>query len=621
MTPAPWTLRSHACFFVLFLLLNRFFLPTGAIIITLPLQFNTSVYDYVIVGGGTAGLVIANRLTENSSITVLVLEAGINDQKNVPLQVPFLGPILAPNTEFDWNTTTVVQPGLNNRTVPFNRGRVLGGSSSINFMFHQYGTMDDWNRLASVVGDPGWNWTNIRQYIAKHDKIVQPADAHDTTGQIVTADHGTAGEVPISLPGSNLSIDSRVLSTTQQLSAEFPFNEDTAGGNHTMLGLGFIQSSIGDGTRSSSSSTYLAGANDRPNLVVLVNATAVVLLQTGMNASSGEPVYGKLQFVQSPPPGNLTLGTKHTVTAMKSIILSAGTVGTSQLLQLSGIGDSTALTRLQIDTTIHNPSVGANLSDHILIPNIFQVTTNDTLDSLLRNTSGAAAAAMAQWKLNKTGDFANTVANNYGFVKIPDNSTIFKMAIDTAAGPNSPHWEIIFSNLFFQPGVEVPPTGNFLTVVTIIVAPKSRGTVALQSANPLIPPLVDPQYISAEFDKLAAIESVHGVQRFLAAPAWAGYISAPFGQTFAAALTGNDTLIEAYVRSVALSAFHGVGTAAMAPVGATWGVVNPDLTLKGAGGSVRIVDASVFPFTPSCHTQGPVYLLAERAADLIKAAQ
>ncbi|KDR79277.1 hypothetical protein GALMADRAFT_63161 [Galerina marginata CBS 339.88] len=590
--------------------------PALGIILTQPSQLAATTYDYVIVGAGVAGLVVASRLTENSSVSVLVLEAGLSDEGLMPIQIPFLGPTLTPNTLFDWNTTTVQQVGLGGRILQYNRGRILGGSSSINYLFHQYCSSEDWDRLGTVSGDPGWKWQNIRQYVQKHEKLVPPADGHNTAGQVLPATHGTVGEVSVSLPGNNQSIDTRVFATTQQL-AEFPYNPDTSGGDNNLLGIGYLQSSAGGGIRSSSSTSYLAKANSRPNLTVLVNATVIKLVHTG-NSTLGAPSFRGIQFVGSPAPGNLTVDTPFNITARRDVILSAGTVGTTQLLQLSGIGNSSDLGHIRISAIIDNPSVGANLSDHLLVPNVFEVTGpgSQTLDSILRNAS-QATAAMNQWIVNKTGIFANSVANNYGFLRLPSNSSIFTTTPDPAAGPHSPHWEIIISGLFFEPGFQIPATRDFLSIVTILSSPTSRGTIKLRNPDPFQMPLVDPQYLTTDFDIFTIREAIKAALRFVAAPAWSDYVVGPFGAIFSRGIT-NDSTIETYARSMGDSVFHPVGTAAMSGFGATTGVVNPDLTVKGADG-LRIVDASVFPFIPSCHTQGPVYLLAERASDIIKA--
>ncbi|KAF4621592.1 hypothetical protein D9613_012602 [Agrocybe pediades] len=595
-------------------LLFAVIVPSFGVILTQPSQLTTNTFDYIIVGGGTAGLVVASRLSENSSFSILVIEAGINDHGEVPLQIPFNAPTLAPKTIYDWNTTTTEQVGLAQRIIPYARGHVLGGSSSINFLFHQYCAADDWNRLGTISGDAQWSWGHIRQYVSKHERMVAPVDGHDTSDQFVPSTHGTSGEVSISLPGSNNSIDSRVFATTQQL-AEFPYTPDTSGGDNTLLGLGFLQSSSSGGVRSSSSTTYLAAANSRPNLTVLVNATVIQLIQSG-NSSTGAPSFRTVHFVASPAPGNLTVDTPIVVNARKEVILSAGTVGTTQLLQLSGIGNSSDLGHIRINTIINNPDVGNNLIDHPLIPNVFEVT-GSTLDGLLRDPT-IQNASMTQWLQNKTGPLANSVANNYGFFRLPANSSIFETTPDPASGSKSPHWEIIFSNVWFDPGFAIPATRLFMTVVTAVVSPTSRGTIKLRNNDPFQPPMVDPGFMTTDFDIFAARESIKAALRFVAAPAWTDYVVAPFGSIFAVGVT-NDTTIETYVRGQAGSAFHPVGTAAMSAFGASNGVVNPDLTVKGADG-LRIVDASVFPFIPSCHTQGPVYLLAERASDIIKAA-
>ncbi|PPQ97820.1 hypothetical protein CVT26_012921 [Gymnopilus dilepis] len=571
-----------------------------------PAGLPTTTFDYVIVGGGNAGLVVASRLTENSSVTVLVLEAGLSatnhsssfrDHGIVPIQVPFLAPTLAPQTSLDWNTTTVQQGGLAGRSLPYIRGRVLGGSTSINFLFHQYCSSEDWDRLGTLSGDSGWKWANMRQYVPKHEKLVPPADNHaGTAAQILASTHGIAGD------------------TTRQV-AEFPFLPDTSGGDTRSLGVGFLQSSAAGGVRSSSSTTYLANALGRPNLVVLLNATAIKVIQTAN--SSGVPVMRGVQYIGSQPPGSTIAGTIFSVTARKEVILSAGTVGSTQLLMFSGIGTARTLQRNNIPVIVDNPSVGANLSDHLLIPNVFQVTGSN-LDGLQRNET-LEAQAMTQWTSTKMGPFANSVANTYGFLRLPSNSSILAGITDPAAGPNSPHFEMIFTNAWFLPGVTMPATRDFLTVVTVVVSPTSRGTINIASPNPLQMPAIDPAFMTTDFDIKAAVESINTAIRYTSASPWSGYNLGPFGPFGTAISSGNASVLETYVRDFGTSAFHPVGTAAISSTKAAFGVVNPDLTVKGVTG-LRVVDASVFPFIPSCHTQGTIYLLAERASDLIKAA-
>ncbi|KAF8956631.1 hypothetical protein BDZ97DRAFT_1907117 [Flammula alnicola] len=590
-----------------FVLASLLIAPTLGVTITQPSQLKTTTFDYIIVGAGTAGLVIANRLTETSGVTVLVLEAGVSDQGVIAAEAPFLGPTLTPNTPFDWNYTVTAQAGLNGRSFPYPRGRLLGGCSSANYLIHQYGTFEDWNRIASVVGDSGWAWSNIQQYVQKHEKFVPPFDGHNTTGQFIPSLHGFNGVTSVSLPGFNSTLDTRVMATTGQL-AEFPYNEDTSGGLHSLLGVGFVQSVAAGGVRSSSSTSYLAQANTRPGLTVLINATVLKLLKTGTSSKGIQ--FRSVQFASGPGV------TPTTVTARNEVILSAGSIGTVQILTLSGIGSSSALSKLGIKTLINSPQLGANLQDHPLLPNVFSVNGNASLDSTLQSPT-LLNAAVTQWVTSKTGFIANNIVNNFGFARFPSNSSIFTTQKDPSAGPNSPHWEFLPTNFFLNPGVPEPASGSFFTLVTTLLTPTSRGTVTLASTDPFAKPVIDPKYLSTAFDVFGMREAVKAIQRFASAPVWADYIIGPFG-AFANATT--DDAIDSYVRGLTSTIFHPFGTATMATTSASTskGVLNSDLTVKGADG-LRVVDASVFPFIPSSHPHAVVYLLAERASDLIKA--
>ncbi|KAF8164815.1 hypothetical protein B0H34DRAFT_647925 [Crassisporium funariophilum] len=577
--------------------------PSFAALYTSPSQLPRSSYDYVIIGAGTAGNVLAARLTENPFTSVLVLEAGVDDAGVTAAIIPFLGPTLTPNTPWDWNYTVAAQTGLDGRSFPYPRGRLLGGCSSANYMVHQYGSTEDYDKLAADTGDSGWSWNNIKQYIYKHEKIVPPADGHDTTGQYTPANHGTNGQVLVSLPGYSQTIDAKVIAATQQLSAEFPFNPDMGGGD--VRGIGWNQQSIGNGVRSSSSTSYLRNAINRPNLSVLLNATVMKLLQTG--TKKGLPDFSGVKFASS------STATPSTVWATKEIIVAAGSIGTPQILMLSGIGPKADLQALGIQTIINNPSVGRNLSDHVLLPNIFNAQGSESLDNLMRDPA-VFNAALTEYTNSKTGPLANGVTNNLGFLRLPSTASIFSTVPDPATGPTASHWEMIVSNFWLNPGVPQPPTGSFMTIISALISPTSRGFVKLVTANPFDHPIIDPNMVTTAFDKFALREAVKAVKRFVAAPSFADYITGPYGSTAGT----SDADIDAHVRALSSTVFHPVGTAAMSAAGAQWGVVNPDLKLKGAYG-VRIVDASVLPTLPNAHTQGPVYLLAERAAAIIKA--
>ncbi|KAF5317981.1 hypothetical protein D9619_012071 [Psilocybe cf. subviscida] len=598
--------------------------PAWALTTSDPSVAFSQKFDYIIVGAGTAGLTLANRLTANPSVSVLVVEAGVrhvfrifypivrkktninpSDAGMIPVQAPFLGPTITPNTPIDWNYTVTPQSGLNSRSFSYPRGKLLGGSSSVNYLFHQFGSNEDWDRLANVTGNANYAWLNMRQYIQKHEKLVPPVDGHNTTNQIIPSLHGHNGTLPTSLYCFNQTIDPLFLKTTQELPNDFPYNEDMSGGDQSLLGFGFVKSSAGGGKRSSSSTTYLAAANARPNLVVLFNMTVTRLLQ---NATTAGPQFTTVLFTAS--TGN---SSTFTITAQKEVILSAGAIGTPQILQLSGIGNSTFLKSLGLPPIVNNPSVGANLSDHTLTPNLFTVFGNDSFDSILRNQT-AVQQILSQYISTSSGMFANNIANNFGFKRLPSNSTIISTFGDPAAGPNSPHWEMIVSNLFFSPFFPRPDTGAFMTIVLVLTSPTSRGSVQIASANAFDAPLINPNFLTTEVDIEILREGVRSVLEFVSASAWAGHVSGRFGTAFQNAV--DDKTIDAYLRGITTTIFHPASTAMMTKTTDSWGVVNPDFTVKGTVG-LRVVDASVFPFQLSCHPQGAIYLLSERASDVI----
>ncbi|KAF8797727.1 alcohol oxidase [Phlegmacium glaucopus] len=589
---------------VLLALLTSFVLvaPSSGALYTHPSQLPTLTYDYIIVGAGTAGNVIASRLTENPNYSVLVLEAGVSDEGVLPAIVPFFGPTLSPNTPYDWNFTVAPQAALNNRVFAYARGKILGGSSTINYLAHQYGSSADYDKIAAETGDAGWAWNSIKKGIYKHEKFVSSVDGHNTAGQYIPSNHGIDGEVSVSLPGYSQTIDAKVIATTQELADEFPYNPDMGGGDE-VLGIGWIQSTIGGGVRSSSSTSYLRKALSRPNLHVLINATVMKLLPTGVRG--GKISFGGVQFASSAdvPPSF--------VFANEEIILSAGAIGTPQILLLSGIGPSADLTALGIPTIFDNPSVGNNLTDHVFLPNVFEVRGAESIDHILRDPA-AIGDTLTQWTTSKTGVFANGVGNHYGFFRLPPNSSIFSTVVDPASGPKASHWEMIVMNFFITPGVPPPSSGSFMTLASALISATSRGFVKLATANPFDKPIIDPKFVSTEFDKFCLRESVRAVKRFLSGSAWKDYVIGPYGS--AAGTT--DEEIDAHVQNLASTVNHVMGTAAISAVNAGWGVVNPNLKVKGVEG-IRVVDASVFPHPVNAHTQGPIYLLAERAAFII----
>ncbi|KIP06821.1 hypothetical protein PHLGIDRAFT_128071 [Phlebiopsis gigantea 11061_1 CR5-6] len=558
-------------------------------------------YDFVIVGAGTAGNVLASRLTEEGKYSVLVIEAGVTNEGVRNVEVPFLAPQNLPNSSVTWNYTTVPQTFLNDRYIGYTRGRLLGGSSSINFLGWTRGSNEEYDRWANLTGDEGWAWNNLAPYYFKTSHLAPSADHHDPEGQANLTNFGN-GPLAVSLPGFPTELDPLVINTTHT-NPEFPFALDVNAGDS--IGIGYIQSTIGNGARCSSAIGYLSPALGRQNLDVLIHNTVTRLISTGPD--QGKPTFKTVEFSTGPT------ATRHTVSAKREVILSAGSVGTPQILMLSGIGSKTSLSKVGIKSTVDLPDVGQNLHDHPILSNYWTVTSNETYDDIIRNATNFNRT-LAQWQQTRTGLFTNSPLNTLGFLRIPGNDSIWKNFTDPSAGPESGHFEFLFGN-GYNPA-PVPATGNYLTIGTAIVSPHSVGQITLASNDPFAFPLIDPAFFSSPFDQLAMLYAIKAARRFAETAPWDGFVIERFGPVGTAE---TDEEIMAAARGAARSIYHPTSTARMSPLNATWGVTDPQLRVKHVSG-LRIVDASTFPSIPAVHPQAAVYTLAERAADLIKAA-
>ncbi|KAJ3505995.1 hypothetical protein NLJ89_g7117 [Agrocybe chaxingu] len=563
-------------------------------------------YDFVIVGGGTAGNVVANRLTENSNFSVLVLEAGPRLVKLYellgrsihhsqlqrcwgfgspsPIPAPYRGSSDPLGLELHHSGPARTEWSLS-RSPSWSCARW----NEFYGMVYARGSKADFDRYANFTGDEGWSWDNMLPYFKKGEKFTPPPDRHNTTGQFDPSVHGFDGLTSVSLPGAPTVLDGRFEVAIDQLGGEFTHNLDVNSGSP--LGFGWVQATI-DGpsaSRSSSSSGYLAREFLlRPNLHVLVNAQVSRVISEGNQ--DGVPEFKTVEFRLN---GG---GSLFTASASKEVILSAGTINTPQVLMNSGIGSPSHLNSHGIQSIVDLPDVGENLFDHPLITLYWRVNSNRTYDDY-RRSSALQDEALQTWKDTRQGVYATGVSQHVGFVRIPSNNTIFANAPNPASGPGSPHFEMFLSNFRLGP---TPPEGNYLSISALLSSPgnNARGSVKLNSSDPFSIPLIDTGLLADNATDLALMrEAVKSVLRFVSAPAWEDYILGPEDST-QPGLNATDVELDTFIRANTRAGYHIVGTSSMTRKGAEAGVVDPDLKLKKAAG-LRIVDASVLPLSGS----------------------
>jgi choline dehydrogenase len=544
---------------------------------------DTATFDHVIIGAGTAGCLLANRLSANGARSVLLVEAGGKDGYHwIHVPVGYLYCIDNPRT--DWRFRTEADPGLNGRSLIYPRGKVLGGSSSINGMIYMRGQARDYAGWAAAVGDDAWTWDACLPDFVRHEDH-QRLDGGATTDELrrFAASHGHGGELRIEKQRLHWPLlDSFVEAAVQ---AGIPRTEDFNGGDNE--GVGYFEVTQRKGRRWSSARAFLRPAMGRRNLELRTGAHATTLSLGRDDATGGLRCNG----VQL-----LCNGTRTTVRATQGVILAAGAIGTPQLLQLSGIGPPELLRGHGLEVRLAAPGVGANLQDHLQLRAIYKLEGARTLNT----------RAATWW--GKAGIGLEYLARRSG----PMSMAPSQLGLFTRSGPEQAHPNLEFHVQPLSLDAFGQPLHRFdaFTASVCNLNPTSRGTVSIASADPFAPPRIAPGYLATEEDRHVAAQSLRLARRIVAQPAMARYRPEEW-RPGAAAQT--DEELARLAGDIATTIFHPVGTAKMGRDDDPTAVLDSRLRVRGVAG-LRVADASAMPTITSGNTNAPVLMIAEKAA-------
>jgi len=518
------------------------------------------LYDYVIVGAGTAGCILAARLSETPHTKVLLLEAGGEDRKKeFHIPAAFSKLFLS---EFDWSYYTEPEPRLDNRRLFWPRGKVLGGSSSINAMIYVRGNRADYDGWRDL-GNEGWGFDDVLPYFKRAENQARGASEF----------HGTGGPLDVADLRWVHPLTRAFLEAASE--AGFTRNEDFNGA--TQVGAGLNQVNQRRGRRWSASDAYLKPAAGRPNLRVETRAQATSVLFEERRAVG-------VAYRRD--------GASREARASHEVILSGGAINSSQLLLLSGIGPADELRRMAIEVRADLPGVGKNLQDHLVMVVEYECTRPITLET------------------------AENVSNFLKFRVLgrgPLTSNVGEASLFTKTRPGAPDMQIIFAPAYYRNHGFNPPPGHRYSIGPTLLSPRSRGSITLRSNDPFDPPVICANYLADEADLRVLVEGLKLGRKIGQARAFAGYRGA---ETFPGPSVVSDESIAEKVRSTAETLYHPVGTCKMGRD--AMAVVDSQLRVHGVDG-LRVVDASVMPTIISGNTNAPVAMIAEKAADMIRA--
>jgi choline dehydrogenase len=530
-------------------------------------------FDYIIVGAGSAGCVLANRLTQNPDVTVLLLEAGAKDDYHwIHIPVGYLYCINNPRT--DWQFKTEALPGLNGRSLLYPRGRVLGGSSSINGMIYMRGQDQNYAEWARLTNDHAWDWERCLE------RFKQFEDYHGDVNQW----HSTGSEWTVSQ--QRLRWEILEVFKDAAIEAGIPQTNDFNRGNN--WGVGYFDVNQRNGLRLNASKAFLKKASGRPNLTIITGAL-VKRLQVDSSTRSCSAV----AFFAGDQ--------QHVASVGHEALLCAGAIGSVQILERSGIGQGPLLQNMGIPVVSHLPGVGENLQDHLQLRMVYQVTGIKTLNTQIRSVFGKVQIGL-QYLLNRSGPMSMA----------PSQLGAFAFS---SAHYQFPNLQYHVQPLSLDKFGEDLHSFNAFTASVCNLQPSSRGSIHIVSADTHTPPRIDPNYLATSEDQQVALDAMRLTRKIVSQPSLKPY--SPREYKPGAHLVNDDELRHA-AGEIGTTIFHPVGTCKMGSLSDPQAVLDSQMRVIGVKG-LRVVDASAMPTITSGNTAAPTMMIAIRAAELLMA--